>query len=85
MKVIFFSFASVSKVQLLVTGARSGVIKFLTFMLQGDGCRAAKCGDINPRRTLLSDTKLLSCSSTDFPGVKPSSSKTALEEETTAS
>lgn len=66
------------RVQLLVTPARSGVIKFLTFMLQGDGCHTAKYREINLRRTLLSDAKLLGCSSTDLPGVKTSSIKTWL-------
>lgn len=57
---------------------RSGIIKFLTFRVQGEGCCAAKYREINLRRTLLSDTVLLSHSSTGFPGVTLSGSKALL-------
>lgn len=61
-----------------MTSVRSGIIKFLTFMVQGEGCCAAKYREINLRRTLLSDTMLLSHSSTGFPGVTLSGSKALL-------
>lgn len=75
---LFFCFTSVFRTQLLVTSVRSGIIKFLTFMVQGEGCCAAKHREINLRRTILSDTVLLSHSSTGFPGVTLSGSKTLL-------
>lgn len=75
---LFFCFTSVFRTQLLVTSVRSGIIKFLTFMVQGEGCCAAKHREINLRRTILSNTVLLSHSSTGFPGVTLPGSKTLL-------